>query len=317
MSQDTTFGFDECLKIAAACGLGFVDAQNFYNAISSVGGGVEGSGTTDALPVFTASGTIGDSVLLQDADSNLQTNKRLHVIVDLNDAGEDPALKVTTNGTNIGAPVAHALDGGVQSFHTGSYNTTSGQRQSFAGLFDNDSTVASGSNGLIATGVKARATGGTENYCFYGTDGTARFDEDCTIGTALTVGSGAAAASGETKFYTKLIVADNTKQVTLGNNVDNFMIPGSSSTSPCIGIGASTTGAALDANGTWCAKALQVGAPSGMTGAKWTSGTGSPEGAVTGNKGDLFSRTDGGAATCLYVKESTGGNTGWKAVTTS
>lgn len=46
-------------------------------------------------------------------------------------------------------------------------------------------------------------------------------------------------------------------------------------------------------------------------------GTGSPESAVTATKGSLFLRTDGGAGTCLYVKESDTTNTGWKAVTTS
>jgi hypothetical protein len=40
-------------------------------------------------------------------------------------------------------------------------------------------------------------------------------------------------------------------------------------------------------------------------------GAGSPEGAVTGIVGDLYLRTDGGASTTLYVKESGTGNTGW------
>lgn len=41
------------------------------------------------------------------------------------------------------------------------------------------------------------------------------------------------------------------------------------------------------------------------------TGTGSPEGVVTAAKGTLFLRTDGGAGTTLYVKESGAGNTGW------
>lgn len=45
--------------------------------------------------------------------------------------------------------------------------------------------------------------------------------------------------------------------------------------------------------------------------AKITSGTGTPEGAVTGNVGDMFLRTNGGAGTTFYVKESGTGNTGW------
>jgi hypothetical protein len=41
------------------------------------------------------------------------------------------------------------------------------------------------------------------------------------------------------------------------------------------------------------------------------SGTGSPEAAVTAGIGSLYLRTDGGAGTSLYVKESGAGNTGW------
>lgn len=49
------------------------------------------------------------------------------------------------------------------------------------------------------------------------------------------------------------------------------------------------------------------------TGVAWLSGSGTPEGAVTAPVGSLFSRTDGGASTSLYVKESGTGNTGWVA----
>lgn len=46
----------------------------------------------------------------------------------------------------------------------------------------------------------------------------------------------------------------------------------------------------------------------------WHSGTGSPEGVVTGTKGDLYSRRDGGANTSFYVKETgTNSKTGWTA----
>ncbi len=47
------------------------------------------------------------------------------------------------------------------------------------------------------------------------------------------------------------------------------------------------------------------------------SGTGSPEGVLTAPVGTVYVRTDGGAGTCLYVKESGTGNTGWIAVTTA
>jgi len=42
-------------------------------------------------------------------------------------------------------------------------------------------------------------------------------------------------------------------------------------------------------------------------------GAGTPEGVVAGKVGDMFTRTDGGVGTTLYVKESGTGNTGWAA----
>ena len=51
-----------------------------------------------------------------------------------------------------------------------------------------------------------------------------------------------------------------------------------------------------------------------ISGPKWTSGSGTPEGVVTSDVGGLYARTDGGANTALYVKETGVGNTGWAAV---
>jgi hypothetical protein len=47
------------------------------------------------------------------------------------------------------------------------------------------------------------------------------------------------------------------------------------------------------------------------TGPKITYGSGSPEGVVTAPIGSEYHRTDGGAGTAVYVKESGTGNTGW------
>ena len=44
------------------------------------------------------------------------------------------------------------------------------------------------------------------------------------------------------------------------------------------------------------------------------TGTGSPEGVVNAVKGSLFLRTDSAEATAIYVKQTTTGNTGWKAL---
>jgi hypothetical protein len=50
-----------------------------------------------------------------------------------------------------------------------------------------------------------------------------------------------------------------------------------------------------------------------VNGAALKSGTGSPEGTVVAPVGSLYLRSDGGAGTTLYVKESGTGNTGWSA----
>ncbi len=53
----------------------------------------------------------------------------------------------------------------------------------------------------------------------------------------------------------------------------------------------------------------------GAAGVFWTAGAGSPEGSVSAPVSSLYSRTDGGSGTSLYVKQSGTGPTGWAAVT--
>ncbi len=73
-----------------------------------------------------------------------------------------------------------------------------------------------------------------------------------------------------------------------------------------IGIGSAVPSAKLQVSGTVKATDFAQGA-----GPVWKSGSGTPEGVVTAPVGSLFSRTDGGAGTSLYVKQSGAGNTGW------
>ncbi len=61
------------------------------------------------------------------------------------------------------------------------------------------------------------------------------------------------------------------------------------------------------------ANAYAVNLKPGAGTVTWTSGAGTPEGVVTAAIGSMFTRTDGGASTTLYVKESGVGNTGWVA----
>ena len=54
--------------------------------------------------------------------------------------------------------------------------------------------------------------------------------------------------------------------------------------------------------------------PDTASGPMWTAGAGSPEGNLTAHIGSMYTRTDGGASTTLYVKESgVFTNTGWVA----
>ena len=45
----------------------------------------------------------------------------------------------------------------------------------------------------------------------------------------------------------------------------------------------------------------------------WTSGAGTPESVLTAVVGSMYTRTDGGTGTTLYIKESGVSNTGWIA----
>lgn len=56
---------------------------------------------------------------------------------------------------------------------------------------------------------------------------------------------------------------------------------------------------------------ILAGMEFGVGGPRILSGTGTPEGVVTAGVGSLFLRSDGGAGTSLYVKQSGTGNTGW------
>lgn len=53
--------------------------------------------------------------------------------------------------------------------------------------------------------------------------------------------------------------------------------------------------------------------PGSVNGPLWTSGSGSPEGVLAAAVGSMYTRTDGGVGTTLYVKQSGTGNTGWAA----
>lgn len=58
---------------------------------------------------------------------------------------------------------------------------------------------------------------------------------------------------------------------------------------------------------------VRVAGNASIFGVNIISGAGTPEGAVTARAGSMYLRSDGGAATTLYIKTSGTGNTGWTA----
>lgn len=78
-----------------------------------------------------------------------------------------------------------------------------------------------------------------------------------------------------------------------------------------LGVAFNPPGVSDAANKRWRHVALAGTLFFGSANSRLRTGTGTPEGAVTGNVGDLWVRTNGGAGTTLYVKESGTGNTGW------
>lgn len=89
----------------------------------------------------------------------------------------------------------------------------------------------------------------------------------------------------------------------LGDNVIYFYFGAGTNTRPAL----KRTGAAVQ----W-----RLGDDSDFAGAQTLYdryGSGTPEGSVTAPVGASYHRTDGGAGTSLYVKESGAGNTGWVA----
>jgi hypothetical protein len=73
--------------------------------------------------------------------------------------------------------------------------------------------------------------------------------------------------------------------------------------------GAAASGTTAGGNGGTINLSGQVG----LDAPTITGGLGTPEGVVTAPVASLFLRMDGGAGTCMYVKESGTGNTGWVA----
>jgi parallel beta-helix repeat protein len=161
-----------------------------------------------------------------------------------------------------------------------------------------------------------------------GQDGSYR----CTVGHNTILGmenasnSSVAAGIDVAGASSRNVIIGNTMDVSGGGNTVNYGVSSRSTTDRSVIIGnvvlnAGTYGIQSDGDG----DVVHGNSPTGSTGPYnligtntdgILSGSGTPESAVTAPVGTLFKRTDGGAGTTLYVKESGTGNTGWIALET-
>lgn len=114
--------------------------------------------------------------------------------------------------------------------------------------------------------------------------------------------------NGDTYVYRRSLNFDFYTDADTAGIINNIGYGGGATRYRDLQIGDGKAGVALYVNGS--EKSLRFGA---STGPLIKSGSGTPEAAVTAPVGSLFLRTDGGASTTLYVKESGTGNTGWVA----
>lgn len=112
---------------------------------------------------------------------------------------------------------------------------------------------------------------------------------------------------GPTVFFN----AANGVNIKLNTSLAYFLGIGNSFGSGYLGYGTTTGGETMSLTWGTGIVAIREKMTIMSTSATYNSGTGSPEGVVTATIGSIFTRTDGGAGTTLYVKESGSGNTGW------
>ena len=126
---------------------------------------------------------------------------------------------------------------------------------------------------------------------------TSRIDFHGNAGASQDYDARITASSGSTTSGQGLLVVNATK----GINIDGPIKPAASDS---LDLGSNT----LAWNNGYI-KRVRTGDGSAL----WTTGAGTPEGVLTAVVGSMYTRTDGGAGTTLYIKESGTGNTGWVA----
>lgn len=200
-------------------------------------------------------------------------------------SGTAPYLQLyETDGTANKRKYRITADGGVLTL---TYRVDAGTIAGSGGLmrFNNAPTALVGENNLVEFGWSGAGT--TRVHALAFTAGTSTSDPEFLLDNSF----GMAAFAGLGVYAWAETYALQTNYIGMFHDGTNGTLQ--------------TTGQVI-LDGT----AVRLGSSSGPL-VDW--GTGSPESAVTAPVGSLWSRTDGGTNTTLYVKESGTGNTGWVA----
>jgi hypothetical protein len=215
----------------------------------------------------------------------------------------------TWNTTNAVSNAKHITELGTL------FGFTGGRTRNWAfGLDDSDSTAQLSVSSNASRPSESTVTNGlVASPCFDPASGAANFNGlyafPQTAPTAVTYATvngayiqavGKGAGSTITRA-TGIVVRDQTAGSTANTNV-------------ALGTDAPAAGtwniySASTRDNVWLGKHRYVSS----TGPFEAWGTGDPEGVLAAPVGSRWGRTDGGAGTCLYVKESGTGNTGWVA----
>lgn len=288
------------------------EVYSLYYAGGSLIGGVEGFG-----PTFTTAAVQNSLGLISTVNNSGAIN-----FLTTTGGSSSVKLKVNNSGTLTvnGAYTLPNADGSANYYlqtdgsgtvswqPAGSGWTTSGSTiypTSASSIIANGATVPSfgGTGSIVAYDPTAGATHGTLVHAQIGNNANAFGGFSVGYGTGVKwlmgISKGASDADAFT-WYEDASASNPRFAVFTGGNV-------------AIGTG-TNSGFKLDVQGTGrftgAVTTTQVNVGGSV---KWLSGSGSPEGVVTAVVGSLYSRTDGGAGTTLYVKESGSGNTGWVA----
>lgn len=201
------------------------------------------------------------------------------------------SLTIGNNNTGAGTNASASLISGNANTSVGSgagQNNLYSSSNTFIGYADGQNTTGGNNTASGATAMFNNVTGA--NNVAYGVNAARYYTANASL---TTVNNGTFIG-----YMTKALANNSTNELVIGYNGqgdgDNTSVIGNSS----------TTQIRIYGNTLY---------KTGTATVQWTSGTGSPESVVTANVGSMYTRTDGGAGTTLYVKESGTGNTGWIA----